>query len=485
MALETEAPSLSAAKDLAALKIDRSGRRRRVPSWPFIALGAILIAFVGLPALQQQMRGAEVVTAQVVKVLMLKQLADGNGQDQELTAAGYIVADRKAVLAAKFVGRLAKLNVKEAQEVKAGEIVAEVEHHELDAQIEELKAEIENRRAEVKRLGTAHEQALAEVESARIVLATFDAEVAEMKVQWDDARRRLERDRKLAEAQAMGFSEVDDRETEVKLAEARMRTIARRREASEQLVAVRRKQAEVAQRAIEVAEAGVATTRARLNVLEAQRVEYFIRAPFDGVVTEKAAEQGEIIAPVSVGGQLARGSIVTVADWASLQAEVDVAETYLGRVKPGQRAAITVDAMPGKTFAGRLQRILPRADRGKATVQVRVEFLPNADGRNVFAAERLLPDMGIRAKFLPDDAPPGADTGEAPPVLAAPKTALRDGGFVWVVKDDTALRRAVKAGAAAGDWVEILEGLDVGEAVVVSGAEKLKADGAKVVVLEK
>ncbi len=51
------------------------------------------------------------------------------------------------------------------------------------------------------------------------------------------------------------------------------------------------------------------------------------------MVTEKAAEVGEIVAPISIGGSMARGSIVTVADWASLQAEVDVAEAQLGRVK--------------------------------------------------------------------------------------------------------------------------------------------------------
>ena len=52
---------------------------------------------------------------------------------------------------------------------------------------------------------------------------------------------------------------------------------------------------------------------------------------------------------------MARGSIVTIADWASLQAEVDVAESQLGRVKPGQRAAITVNAIPGRVFPGKLR----------------------------------------------------------------------------------------------------------------------------------
>ncbi|MCW8131261.1 MAG: efflux RND transporter periplasmic adaptor subunit [Planctomycetota bacterium] len=477
---------MPANKDLAELKINRASKRSRIPMWPFVVVVVLLLIFGVAPALQKSMQGVEVATAPAVKVLMMKQLAEEGAQVDELAAAGYVVADRQAVLAAKFIGRLDKLNVKEAQHVKKDEIVAEIEHHELDAQIAELKAQVAGQKAEVERLKTAYEQSVAEIASARIVLATFDAEVAEMKVQWADAKRRLERDRKLAEADAMGFSEVDDRQTEVKMAEARMETIERRRKASEQLVTVREKQAAVAKSAIAVAETSVLTTQARVEVLEAQLVEYFIRAPFDGVVTEKAAEKGEIIAPVSVGGQLARGSIVTVADWDSLQAEVDVAETYLARVSPGQRTAISVDAMPGRTFAGKVQRILPRADRGKATVQVRVEFKKTKDGRSVFEAERILPDMGIRVKFLPDDAPEGADTGEAKPHIAIPAEALQpDGASVWVVKDKVATRRTVKTGERVGKWVEIAEGLKPGEQVVITGAERLAGETAKVTTAEK
>ncbi|MBI3831914.1 MAG: efflux RND transporter periplasmic adaptor subunit [Planctomycetes bacterium] len=479
---------MPAANDLAALKIDRAGKRRRLPLWPFLFVAALAAVVVAYPAIQKNMEGVEVATAPAISVLALKQLAASTPREADLTAAGYIVADRQAVLAATFVGRLSKLNVKEAEDVKKDQIVAEVEHFAIDAQIAELEADSAEQKAEIERLRKSHAQALAEVDSAKSALATFDAETDEMKIMWADAKRRLERDRKLAEANALGFSEADDRETEVKMAEAKLETIKRRRTESEQTIEVRVRQAEVAQSAIAVAEAHLATTEARLGVLESQRIEYFIHAPFDGVVTEKAAEQGEIIAPVSVGGQMARGSIVTVADWDSLQAEVDVAETYIARVRPGQRAAITVDAMPGKVFAGKAQRILPRADRAKATLQVRVEFLKDKDGKSVFAGERILPDMGIRVKFLPDDAPAGAETGAVKPKTCVPKEALQGDGAaacVWIVKDKKALKRAVTPGERAGDWVEIAKGIEPGDQVVVKGAEKLSQDGEKVKVPER
>src|SRR4029079_2828005 len=115
----------------------------------------------------------------------------------------------------------------------------------------------------------------------------------------------------------------------------------------------------VAIASIPVAEARVKTLEAQVKVLETQRLDSFVHSPFDGIVTEKAAEVGEIVAPISIGGSMARGSIVTIAEWSSLQAEVDVAEAYIAQVKPGQRATITVDAFPEKSFAGKVRRILP------------------------------------------------------------------------------------------------------------------------------
>ena len=222
------------------------------------------------------------------------------------------------------------------------------------------------------------------------------------------------------------------------------------------------------------------TAAARVKVLESQREESFVRSPFDGMVTEKAAEVGEIVAPISIGGSMARGSIVTIADWASLQAEVDVAETQLARVKPGQRAAITVDAIPGKVFPGKVRRILPRADRSKATVKVRVDFLARDE-------QAVLPEMGVRVRFLPDNAPPGVETGAVPDKIVVPQAAVQSGpagSFVWVVSEGVARKRAVSVGANSGQRIEIASGVNAGDKVVVRGAERLSGETAAVRVAE-
>jgi len=459
---------------LAALRIDRSRKRRRVPPWVWVGLIAAAAVVVLAPRVLRGFGAAEVTVATAVRISAASSAAaDGR---PELTAAGYVVADRQSVLAAKFTGRLAKLNVAEAEFVKKGDVVAELDHSELDATIAQAEAEVAEAIAEMQRLDKLAAQAEAELTAARSPLETLDAENRQYEILLADAKRRLELHERLAARSAIAASEVDDRRTEVLAQEAKIAWTKRRRREAEQRIVVVESQAAAARAEVTAAEARQRSAAARVKVLESQREESLIRSPFDGVVTEKAAEVGEIVAPISIGGSMARGSIVTIADWESLQAEVDVAEAQLGRVRPGQRAAITVDAIPGKVFPGKVRRILPRADRSKATVKVRVDFLARDE-------KAVLPEMGVRVRFLLDDAPAGVETGAVPDKIAVPKEAVqsgRDGRFVWVVSDDVASRRAVQVGNDLGEQIEIADGVSAGEKVVVKGADRLTGDTAAV-----
>jgi len=463
---------------LAALKIDRSRRRRRVSPWVWVVLVVVFAGAVLSPRLMRGLQVAEVRVAPAARISAAAgEAADGS---PELTAAGYVVADRQSVLAAKFTGRLAKLNVAEAEFVKQGDVVAELDHSELDATIAQAEAEVAEAAAEVQRLSQVARQAEAELAAAEAPLETLAAENKQYEILLADAQRRLDRDARLAEKSAIGFTEVDDRRTEVRSMEAKIAWTHQRKREVDQRIAVAETQAAAARAAVAAAEARERSSRARVRVLESQLEESFIRSPFDGMVTEKAAEVGEIVAPISIGGSMARGSIVTIADWASLQAEVDVAEAQLGRVRPEQRAAITVDAIPDKAFPGKVRRILPRADRSKATVKVRVDFLARDK-------EAILPEMGVRVRFLADSAPPGTETGAVRDRVVVPQAAVQSsqaGSFVWVVSDDVAHRRAVDLGANSGERVEITHGVNAGDKVVVRGADRLTGDAARVRLVE-
>lgn len=464
------------AEDLAALRIDRSRRRRRISPWVWVALAAVLTVAVLSPRLLRKLLVAEVSVAQAER-LSAGKTGDGS---PELTAAGYVVADREAVLAAKFTGRLVKLYVAESQHVEERQLLAELDHDEIDASIVQAKAEVVAADAEIERLARLAAQAEAELAAARTALETFDAENKQYEILLADAHRRLQRDKKLAESSAIGFTEVDDRQTEVWGMEAKIAWTGRRRREAELRVKVAETQAAAAKAAVAAAKARQRSADARVDVLDKQREECFIRSPFQGVVTDKTAEVGEIIAPFGVTGSKALGSIVTIADWASLQAEVDVAEMQIGRVREKQRAAITIDAIPGRVFPGRVCRILPRADRSKATVKVRVDFVSRDE-------KAVLPEMGVRVKFLSDDAPPGIETGAVRDVVRVPAAAVQsgdEGPFVWVVSDETARKQTVQVGKTEGEKIEIREGLSGGEKVVVGGIGRLRGDAPKVQIAE-
>jgi RND family efflux transporter MFP subunit len=230
---------------------------------------------------------------------------------------------------------------------------------------------------------------------------------------------------------------------------------------------------ENAETKVHVLEAQVAADRARLALAQANLENTNVRAPFDGTVLRKDAEVGEIVAPSSAGGGLTRTAIVTVADLATLEVEVDVNEAYIAQVSNGQTSRITLDAYPDTSFAGRVRQVVPTADRQKATVQVKVSILDRDP--------RILPEMGAKVEFVrTQDATSAVTT--APRRVLVPAAAVvqgAGGAQVWELKNGRAVKRTVEVGVARGDHIEIRSGLEGGEQLIVAPPAAVK-DGAKV-----
>src|SRR5262249_38406679 len=223
---------------------------------------------------------------------------------------------------------------------------------------------------------------------------------------------------------------------------------------------------------VTVADRAVASWRQQLD-------DTIIRAPFNGIVTSKNAQPGEMISPMSAGG-FTRTGICTIVDMSSLEIEVDVSESYINRVEPGQRVEATLDSYPDWRIPAKVIAIIPTADRQKATVKVRVGF-DKLD-------PRILPDMGVKVAFQSAGEPSStaspteSDKARARDSIVLPKSAVHQGGgrdIVWVVRDARVERRAVTVGAARGDEVGIAAGVSGGERVVVEGLDNL-AEGARV-----
>lgn len=201
-----------------------------------------------------------------------------------------------------------------------------------------------------------------------------------------------------------------------------------------------------------------------------------IVAPFDGTVLQKNADIGEIVAPLA-GAVSSRAAVVTIADLSSLEVEADVSESNITRVSVNQPCEITLDAYPEQRYAGYVSKIVPTADRAKATVLVKIGF--KSYDRQV------LPEMSAKITFLAGDSAPSAATGK--PALTVPATAVaqRNGrSVVYRVINERAVEVPVVTGNRLGSLVEVENGLQAGEAVITRVDERISA-GSRVTLKNK
>ncbi len=194
-----------------------------------------------------------------------------------------------------------------------------------------------------------------------------------------------------------------------------------------------------------------------------------IRAPFNAVVLTKNADIGDIVTPIGAAAE-AKAAVVNIADLDSLQVEADVSESNLEKVRVGQPCEIQLDALPERRFAGAVHMIVPTADRTKATVLVKVRFIEKDP--------KILPEMSARVAFLER----ALTVAEHRPRTAVSRTAVvhRDGQqVVFQLAGEQVTATPVKTGDEIGDMLEILNGVQAGQKVVIRPLDKIK-DGSRV-----
>jgi len=401
--------------DLAALRIPQESRGKRGKP--------VLVTLIVLLVLGAGAFGAwywsTALQAASVKVVPVSVKAGGpNAPSAVLNASGYIVARRRATVSSKVTGKVLDVLIEEGHPVKAGQILAHLDDT----------------------------QARASLNLADAQLAAAQKGMAEDQAKLAQAEVTLRRREALLKEQVVGKAEVDDAQSIVDSTRAR--------------IAYSQQQIGVSQRQVEL----------QKTMLD----DMIVRAPFSGVVITKDAQPGEMISPVSAGGGFTRTGIGTIVDMSSLEIEVDVNETYINRVVPGQKVEAVLDAYQDWRIPAHVITTIPSADRQKATVKVRIGFEA--------LDPRILPDMGVKVSFLRD----GPAAGQAPtvPPVVVPKAAIRsvDGkSVVYVLNNDRVERRAVNVGLTTGEQTEVLSGVRAGERVVIEGPQTLK-DGDKVKV---
>lgn len=232
---------------------------------------------------------------------------------------------------------------------------------------------------------------------------------------------------------------------------------------------------EVAQARFQSTVASIKYAAAAVRAAEVSLENTYIRAPFDGTVLTKYAEIGEIVAPMASSAS-SRGALVDLADMTSLEVEADVSESNIQRVVIGQAVEIILDAYPAKRYPGYVKKIVPTADRSRATVLTRIAFSEIDDF--------VLPEMSARINFFQ------AETKqEAAPVATSvtlPNSALvmRDGKrIVYAVENNRIKEIEVTLGKTLGNLTEITDGIGAGQKVVISPPSNLKS-GDKVKQVE-
>ena len=384
------------APDLSALRIHREPERSRGGKM-WLLPGAVLVVAAGAVAYLAFSRGRMIAprfTARKVETVTASIVSEGQATTI-LTSTGYVEAERKADLSPKITSRIIDLNVTEGSRVKKGDVIARLDHTDIDAQLQDTKAGWINAKAELGRQTSLYQQGLAPKSS-------LDSAVA---------------------AEASARAKVD-------------------------------------------------YVRALLDYTE-------IRAPFAGVVTAKRAFVGEAVSPFgsSPSGGGSGGAIVTLIEFSTLYVGADVNEANLSRLGKEQPAEITMDAVPDKTYHGRLRQIVPAADRQKATVRVKVAFLD--------ADDRVLPDLSARVAFTSEPTT-GRDTRSRVLIPKAALTTVGGRAGVFRIVDGRAKFQPVTPGGDVQGQMEVTQGLQGGEKLIslaggaqVREGEKVKVEGQK------
>ena len=390
----------SVADELKSLRIERTPERRALPRWAPPAIGLLLTAavlFAGWKLLAPRLFVPEVETTAV-------SLVSPAQAQQLLVATGYVVPQRQANISPRIGGRVAELFVEDGTVVKKGQLIAVLEDQDYKAQVLQAEADAQSARARETR---------AEVDLR-------------------DAQRAFDREQVVQDKGVSTPAALDQVTARLDGAKA----------------------------ALGAARSETAAARARIEVAKVNLENCYVRAPFDGRITQKLTDIGEIVFGAMSAGTGGRGGIASLADFSTLQVEADVSESQVAKLKIGTPAEIVLDAFPERRYRGKVAEVRPRVDRAKATVTVKVGFVDDPVD--------VLPDMGSKVTFLAKELDEVAAKAQPIPAVQADAVVERgENKVLWVVDAEDQLRTVpVVTGAPMGGLVALRDGPPPGTKVV-------------------
>ncbi len=451
-------------EDLQSLRIDRSQRGDtpggEPPLWAqrYIFIGIAIVILSGVVAVAYRLFASSAPEVEVVRAAA--ETSDASAGGTVLSATGYIVAHHTINVNSKVTGRLAWIGVEKGDKVKEGQVLVRLEDQEFRASYLQAKGAFENAQAYLQEL--QHGSRPEEIQQAQHNLDEARATLANDKL-------TLDRTKELASGGVVSKQQLDDATAKFQSDQERVNSLEKAFQLSK-----------IGPRAEEIARAQGAVTQAQgqLDYAKSQLDATVIRAPVTGTILDRTAEKGELItaqfASAAAGGP--QGSVVSLADLNDLQVELDIAQADFSRLGPAQKAVVTTDAYPDKTYDGIIAQISPEANRQKATVQVKVQV----QHPDKYPDVQLRPEMNATVRFLADEQPKNS---KDPAGVFVPSAAIRerDGKkIVYIAYDGKAVAREVHVLSQRADGA-MVDDLVGGENVITTAPATLK-DGDSVKV---
>lgn len=352
--------------------------------------------------------------------------------EEKMLRTGDIAPYAQVTIYSKVQGWVEKINFREGDRVKTGQVLAILDGREAEATVAQSKASLEAAIARLKMVKAIAEE-------------TIQSQIQQAKANLDFAEEDLKRFRELHQKDFISRQQLDDARTKYSVAKAAYDLA---------LNSIRQKTWE---NDIALAEAQVQQAKATLDLNQAQLANLIILAPMNGKITKRYVDPGIMVKDTT--------PILTMMDLDEVKMLVNVIEKEFVRLQKGQEVKVSVTAFPSRTFQGRIAIITPALDLQSRTAEIQIS-IPNP-------GYILNPGMFGRVEAL---------LRSDPNATLIPIQALiteEDKDFVYALKDGKAYRRPVQKGLPKDTVVEIIRGLTPGEQVVTAGQEFLR-DGIPV-----
>lgn len=364
------------------------------------------------------------------------------------TSTGVVESKTEVRVKAEVAGRVVRLLADEGDQVRAGQTLAILDQKEAQARVSLARSNL-----------LAAQARLGQVEAGVQMLAIqIQTRIAETSATLEKVAKSLQRARSLSADGAISQEQLDLARAEHEVAKA-----------TYEAALANRDQIQVKNREVEAARAAVEQGEASLKLEEVRLSQTVVLSPIDGLVTKKHVSAGETVG-LGGGPFFTLGEpLLTLVDLGQLWIRTTIDEVDSSKVKAGLSARVTLDALPGRTFAGKVVRISPAVSREGQEARTVTVYIAIAE-----AGGLLKPGMSAEVEVV---------VASLPRVLSLPTEAVvkREGrSFVYVIQEGRARLQPVTVGESNSNLAEITGGVREGELAILAPAALGLKEGARV-----